>query len=141
MKYTKAIFLISRIRERANKFILAELAGQGITSLVPSHGDILMCLYQKERVTMKEIADTIYRTKPTVTVLVNKLAEQGLVRKVPCSEDSRVMYVELTKDGQKLQAIFEEVSAELQQRLFRDLDRKDRKQLEGYLKIILRNLE
>ena len=67
MKQRNTIFLISKIRENANKFILADLAQHGITNLAPSHGDILACLYQKERVTMKEIADAIHRTKPTVT--------------------------------------------------------------------------
>lgn len=77
MKETKTIFLISKIREKANKFILADLAQHGITKLAPSHGDILACLYQRERVTMKEISDSIHRTKPTVTVLVNKLASRA----------------------------------------------------------------
>ena len=54
MKQTKTIFLISKIREKANKFILADLAQHGITKLAPSHGDILACLYQRERVTMKD---------------------------------------------------------------------------------------
>ena len=60
MKQTKTIFLISKIREKANKFILADLAQHGITKLAPSHGDILACLYQRERVTMKEISDSIH---------------------------------------------------------------------------------
>lgn len=47
MKQTKTIFLISKIREKANKFILADLAQHGITKLAPSHGDILACLYQR----------------------------------------------------------------------------------------------
>ena len=102
MKQTKTIFLISKIREKANKFILADLAQHGITKLAPSHGDILACLYQRERVTMKEISDSIHRTKPTVTVLVNKLAELGLVKKFQAAEDSRVIYVELTEQGKAL---------------------------------------
>ena len=105
MKQRNTIFLISKIRENANKFILADLAQHGITNLAPSHGDILACLYQKERVTMKEIADAIHRTKPTVTVLVNKLAELGLVRKAQAAEDSRVIYAELTCKGKELQKI------------------------------------
>ena len=106
MKQTKTIFLISKIREKANKFILADLAQHGITKLAPSHGDILACLCQRERVTMKEISDSIHRTKPTVTVLVNKLAELGLVKKFQAEEDSRVIYVELTEQGKALQKLF-----------------------------------
>lgn len=141
MKQRNTIFLISKIRENANKFILADLAQHGITNLAPSHGDILACLYQKERVTMKEIADAIHRTKPTVTVLVNKLAELGLVRKTQAAEDSRVIYAEITYKGKELQKIFEKISEDLMQQVFRDMTQEEIKKLENSLQKILANLE
>lgn len=141
MKQRNTIFLISKIRENANKFILADLAQHGITNLAPSHGDILACLYQKERVTMKEIADAIHRTKPTVTVLVNKLADLGLVRKAQAAEDSRVIYAELTCKGKELQKIFEKISEDLMQQVFRDMTQEEIKKLESSLQKILANLE
>lgn len=141
MKQTKTIFLISKIREKANKFILADLAQHGITKLAPSHGDILACLYQRERVTMKEISDSIHRTKPTVTVLVNKLAEElGLVKKFQAEEDSRVIYVELTEQGKALQKLFEKVSADLVQKVFQNMEQEEMKKLEISLQKILDNL-
>ena len=141
MKQTKTIFLISKIREKANKFILADLAQHGITKLAPSHGDILACLYQRERVTMKEISDSIHRTKPTVTVLVNKLAEElGLVTKFQAEEDSRVIYVELTEQGKALQKLFEKVSADLVQKVFQNMEQEEMKKLEISLQKILDNL-
>lgn len=141
MKQRNTIFLISKIRENANKFILADLAQHGITNLAPSHGDILACLYQKERVTMKEIADAIHRSKPTVTVLVNKLADLGLVRKAQAAEDSRVIYAELTCKGKELQKIFEKISEDLMQQVFRDMTQEEIKKLESSLQKILANLE
>ena len=141
MKQRNTIFLISKIRENANKFILADLAQHGITNLAPSHGDILACLYQKERVTMKEIADAIHRTKPTVTVLVNKLAELGLVRKAQAAEDSRVIYAELTCKGKEFQKIFEKISEDLMQQVFWDMTQEEIKNLESSLQKILANLE
>ena len=140
MKETKTIFLISKIREKANKFILADLAQHGITKLAPSHGDILACLYQRERVTMKEISDSIHRTKPTVTVLVNKLAELGL-KKFQAAEDSRVIYVELTEQGKALQKLFEKVSADLVQKVFQNMEQEEMKKLEISLQKVLDNLE
>jgi len=138
MKQTKTIFLISKIREKANKFILADLAQHGITKLAPSHGDILACLYQRERVT--EISDSIHRTKPTVTVLVNKLAELGLVKKFQAAEDSRVIYVELTEQGKALQKLFEKISADLVQKVFQNMEQEEMKKLEISLQKILDNL-
>ena len=140
MKQTKTIFLISKIRDKANKFILADLAQHGITKLAPSHGDILACLYQRERVTMKEISDSIHRTKPTVTVLVNKLTELGLVKKLQAAEDSRVIYVELTEQGKALQKLFEKISADLVQKVFQNMEQEEMKKLEISLQKILDNL-
>lgn len=137
MKQTKTIFLISKIREKANKFILADLAQHGITKLA---GDILACLCQRERVTMKEISDSIHRTKPTVTVLVNKLAELGLVKKFQAEEDSRGIYVELTEQGKALQKLFEKVSADLVQKVFQNMEQEEMKKLEISLQKILDNL-
>ena len=63
--------LISKIHDKGNRLIIEELKRNGADGLVPSHGDILVCLYQNDKMTMKEIADKINRTRPTVTVLVD----------------------------------------------------------------------
>lgn len=141
MKQIQTISLISKIRANANKFILAELGRYGVKNLSPSHGDILACLYQKEQVTMKEIADAIHRSKPTVTVLVNKLVELNLVKKKQASDDSRVVYVELTSQGKELRKVFEEVSVNLAQKVFQNLEPAEIKNMEASLKKILANLE
>ena len=87
-----------------------------------------------------EISDSIHRTKPTVTVLVNKLAELGLVKKFQAAEDSRVIYVELTEQGKALQKLFEKVSADLVQKVFQNMEQEEMKKLEISLQKILDNL-
>ena len=72
--------LISKIREYGNHFIIEELKRNGIEGLVPSHGDILVCLYEQNKMTMKDISDKIHRTRPTVTVLVDKLEKYQLIQ-------------------------------------------------------------
>ncbi len=90
---------------------------------------------------MKEIADAIHRSKPTVTVLVNKLVELNLVKKKQASDDSRVVYVELTSQGKELRKVFEEVSVNLAQKVFQNLEPAEIKNMEASLKKILANLE
>ena len=62
--------LISKIHEKGNRFITEQLNASGTEGLVPSHGDILAVLYFNGKSTMKDIADKIHRTRPTVTVLL-----------------------------------------------------------------------
>jgi DNA-binding Lrp family transcriptional regulator len=59
---------------------------------------------------MKDLADKIHRTKPTVTVLVDKLVELGYVTKEKSYEDSRVTYISLTEKGAALKPVFTEIS-------------------------------
>lgn len=99
--------LISKIHEKGNKFILQELNSSGITDLAPSHGDILAMLYQHDKLTMKEIADKIHRSKPTVTILVAKLERLGFVTREKSTEDSRITYIMLTSKSEDFKPIFE----------------------------------
>ena len=119
MKQT--LSLISKIHEKGNKFILQELNSNGITELAPSHGDILAMLYQHSKLTMKEIAEKIHRSKPTVTILINKLEKFGFVKREKSYEDSRITYIMLTSKSKDFKPIFEKISKDLNKMLFKNL--------------------
>lgn len=123
MKQT--LSLISKIHEKGNKFILQELNSNGITELAPSHGDILAILYQHSKLTMKEIAEKIHRSKPTVTILVNKLEKFGFVKREKSSEDSRITYIMLTSKSKDFKPIFEKISKDLNKMLFKNLSNNE----------------
>lgn len=55
MKFN-SIFLISRIRESANNFIINELKKAGIKGIAPSHGDIMAALYKEDKIPMNLLA-------------------------------------------------------------------------------------
>lgn len=118
MKKGNALSLISRIREKANKFIVRELENHGIKGIVPSHGDILVLLFNGEKYTMKELADRINRTKPTVTVLIDKLEEYGYVEREKSRTDSRVTYIKLTGKGIELKPVFDDISKKVDTLLY-----------------------
>jgi DNA-binding MarR family transcriptional regulator len=121
MKKGNALALISRIREKANRFIVRELENHGIKGIVPSHGDILVVLFHGDKYTMKELADRINRTKPTVTVLIEKLVEYGFVEREKSSTDSRVTYIKLTNKGIGLKPIFDDISEKINALIYGDL--------------------
>ena len=123
MKQT--LSLISKIHEKGNKFILQELNSNGITDLAPSHGDILAMLYQHSKLTMKEIAEKIHRTKPTVTILVAKLEKLGFVKREKSSEDSRITYIMLNSKSENFKPIFKKISKDLNKILFKNLTNKE----------------
>ena len=70
---------------------------------------------------MKEIAEKIHRSKPTVTILVNKLEKFGFVKREKSSEDSRITYIMLTSKSKDFKPIFEKISKDLNKMLFKNL--------------------
>lgn len=126
--------LISKIHEKGNRFIIEELKNNGVEGLVPSHGDILVCLYKNNKMTMKDIANCIHRTKPTVTVLVDKLEKLGYLKRAASDKDSRSTYVILTQKGEDFKATFGQISNNLNKMLNKNLSENEVKLLEELLK-------
>lgn len=141
MKQKNVIALASRITEKAHRLIVRELEAHGIDGVVPSHGDILMSLLNGEKYTMKELAGKIHRTRPTVTVLIDKLVTFGYVTKTKSNEDSRVTFVQLTEKGLGLKPSFTEISERLNAIVYRDLSDKEEDFIEAILGKINRNLD
>lgn len=134
------IALASRLTEKAHKLIVHELETRGIYGIVPSHGGILLQLFTGETYTMKELAENIHRTKPTVTVLVDKLVSLGYVTKEKCQEDSRVTWIRLTKQGEELKPHFMEISAVVNGIIYRDMSREEAECMERGLEKVIANL-
>jgi DNA-binding MarR family transcriptional regulator len=140
MKQGNLIALVSRISEKAHKLIVRELESHGIGGIVPSHGDILAQLLNGEKYTMKDLAEKIHRTKPTVTVLIDKLVNLGYVTKEKSSEDSRVTFIGLTEKGLGLKPSFIEISERLNAVVYKELSDEEAEYLEAALERINRNI-
>ena len=128
--------LISKIHEKGNRYIIEALKKNGAQGLVPSHGDILMCLYSNDKMMMKDIADKINRTRPTVTVLVDKLEKLGYVTREVSEKDSRYTYIILTKKGKDFKPVFEKISNNLNEILYKNLSDEEEELLENLLRKI-----
>lgn len=130
--------LISKIHEKGNRFIIEELKNNGAEGLVPSHGDILVCLYKNSKMTMKDIANCIHRTKPTVTVLVDKLEKLGYLKREASNEDNRSTNIVLTQKGEDFQTTFEKISKNLNEMLYKNLSPEESELIEKLLRKVLK---
>jgi MarR family transcriptional regulator, organic hydroperoxide resistance regulator len=141
MKQGNVIALLSRTAEKAHRLIVRELEAHGMDGIVPSHGEILVHLLTGEKYTMKDLAEKIHRTKPTVTVLIDKLVDLGYVTKEKSREDSRVTFVRLTERGLGLKPSFIEISARVNAIVYKDLSDEEAEYIEATLGKINRNLD
>ncbi len=132
---------IARIRELANALIEQELRKRSIDGIVPAHGPVLVFLFkQKKPVPIKSVVEKVGRVKSTVTVMINTLERHGYLRRLPCQTDNRITMIELTQKGRKLRKDFDEISKILRNKLYGNMNMKDREYLVNLLDIIEKNM-
>lgn len=80
-----------------------------------------------------EIADRMVQVVPAITGLVDRLEKQDLVKRKRCTEDRRVVYIELTKKAVDLLKQVDKPDVELHQQLIGHLTKKELKELSRLL--------
>ncbi|MBC2715266.1 MAG: MarR family transcriptional regulator [Desulfobacteraceae bacterium] len=130
---------ISRIRDKANAFLVRQLEEHHMKGISPSHGDILWALLFSGELSMKDLAENINRDKSTVTALVNKLIKFGYVKKRTDINDNRVNLISLTPKGLKLKDDVIAISEALREKAYQGLTEKDKAVLMKLLDKIYQN--
>ena len=80
-----------------------------------------------------EIADRMIQVVPAITGLIDRLEKQQLVSRERCTEDRRVVYIEITKKALTLLKQMDEPVNDLHRRLIGHLTRTELKELSRLL--------
>ena len=73
---------------------------------------VLELLYHKGAFPVQQIGEKILLSSGSLTYVVDKLVKKGLLERIPCEKDRRVIYVSMTPQGQALiAAIFPDIQA------------------------------
>ena len=94
----KLFIVLSRaykaINEHVNKIIQAK-------GLNPTEFAVLELLYHKGDQPMQQIGGKILLASGSITYVVDKLEQKGLLRRIACPTDRRVTYAQITDEGKK----------------------------------------
>jgi MarR family transcriptional regulator, organic hydroperoxide resistance regulator len=91
-----SIYAVSRSITKVYQPLLEEL---GIT--YPQYL-VLLVLWEKETITMKELGNKLYLDSGTLTPLLKRLEGLGFVIRERSSEDERLLCITITEKGQQL---------------------------------------
>lgn len=89
--------------------------------LRPVEFTLLMLLQTNPGATPKRLAQALRLSPPNVTVLVDRLAARGLVKRQPCPDDGRATIVQLTRAGAERARRAHEVSRTMEDGLLQVL--------------------
>lgn len=113
----------------------------GVEEFNGPQGNILYVLWQKDKVPIVEIAAKTGLAKNTLTVMLDRMEENGLVFRKQSADDRRKTLVCLTEKAYELERDYNLVSQQMNDLFFQNLSEKDIEELEKYLDIILGNLQ
>ena len=133
------VFLIARLQESTHRFLTQALRKKGVEGIEPTHGVILRQLHLQGPLSMTDLARLTGRTKPTVTVLIRKLIQNGYVDKQRNQQDKRVFMVRLTPKAENMAQDLESISLALRERLYSGFDDHERQVLSGLVEKALKN--
>ena len=121
--------LHGRLRQR--------LCGEGVHR---GQGRILTILAARGTLSQTEIADNFHRRGATVTHMIQRLEEQGLVKRVADPADARARQVSLTPAGHKAAQLVEQTWNEIEAQLSYILSPRQAKQLANLLGLVIAEL-
>ena len=97
--------------------------------------------YENECMTFIDLSQKTGLAINTLTSMIKKLEEQGLVSLEACKIDKRKRYVSLTELGKAQKEIGDEVSYELGEQFYKGFSTQEIFEFESYLERIIQNLK
>ena len=119
------------------KFIETELLNYNLKGLTYSHFEILRILKNNKTLNFKQISQSIFKHKSTVTTLIDKLKVLGYVEISKAKKDKRMCYVCLTDKGKYISPILKSIEQKTDLQFIRKLTPIEQETLKHYLKKLL----
>lgn len=130
-------WLINVLATDAAKLFDMQLKKHGLTiALWPT----LMCLWEEEGVTQREIAQKSKVENSTTTRTLDKLVKLGLVERRDDPNSRRSFRIYLTDEGRALEQVLIPIPAELNQTYLSTLDPEEQKSLIRILQKLVANV-
>ncbi|KFM98969.1 MarR family transcriptional regulator [Bacillus clarus] len=93
----KVFIALSRVHRSVMDTTNKSIQSNGLN---PTEFAVLELLYHKGGQPLQQIGERILIASGSITYVVDKLEKKGLVKRIPCPNDRRVIYAQLTEVGE-----------------------------------------
>ncbi len=101
---------------------------------------VLSRLYEKDGLTLVEIASKLYSDPPTIKLILDKLEKKGFIKRVEHENDKRSMRIFLTDDAKILEPHLKSLVLKTINECIKDFSKDEVENLKNYLKKLITNL-
>ncbi|MBP5727444.1 MAG: MarR family transcriptional regulator [Clostridia bacterium] len=134
-------FLISQIKQVQSRVFQRLLQDCGVEEFNGPQGRILYVLWQKDAVPIVELSRKTGLAKNTLTAMLGRMEDAGLIEKRPAGHDKRQSLIVLTPKSRNLQGKYDEVSRRMNEIFYQGFTEKEVREMDQRLDRILLNLE
>ena len=132
-------YLINQIQKISSRKFNELLKEKNIDEFNGSQGVILYSLWNNKELTIKEIGKITGLAKTSLTSMLDRMEEKGLIRRKDNSEDKRSIKIMLTDKAKELEK--DDISNKMSNIFYKNFSDKEINEIENYLERIISNLE
>lgn len=132
--------LISQVHQLAGRVFARKLRDHGLDAINPAQGRILFALWKGDGISIRELASRTKLQKSTLTSMLDRLEQDGLIERKPSREDRRVIFIYLAQDHEVIRDLFLQVSYEMIDLFYAGFSSEEIEDFENHLRRIIINL-
>lgn len=137
---TNGGFLVSQIKQIQGRVFEKLLADANVSEFNGAQGRILYVLWQADSVPIIELSKKTGLAKTTLTGMLDRMEDAGLIRRNYDKADRRQVRITLTEKASELNDKYNKVSQKMNEIFYKDFSDFEIEQFENYLYRIINNL-
>jgi DNA-binding MarR family transcriptional regulator len=133
--------LITQIKQIGGRVFDKILQKENIKEFNGAQGKILYVLWQHDHISIIELSRLTGLANTTLTSMLDRMEESGLLRRLPDPQDRRKNLIALTKKAEQLKESYDKVSLEMHEIYFKNFSPEEIMAFETYLRRVLENVK
>ena len=134
-------FLISQVKQLQGRVFEKMLKESGIDAFNGAQGRILYVLWEKEKLTISEIGHLTSLAKTTLTSMLDRMEESGLVVRTADKKNRRQVNVSITNKARLYKEEYDKVTVQMNELFYKGFSEKEVTDFEKMLRRIIANIE
>ena len=133
--------MITQIKQIGGRVFDKILQKENIKEFNGAQGKILYVLWQHDHISIIELSRLTGLANTTLTSMLDRMEESGLLRRLPDPQDRRKNLIALTKKAEQLKESYDKVSLEMHEIYFKNFSPAEIMAFETYLRRVLENVK
>ncbi len=138
---TNGGFLLSQIHQLSRRAFEKMLRESGVDAFNGAQGRILYVLWEYDKLSITQVGKLTSLAKTTLTSMLDRMEESGLVERIPDKDNRRQIFVQITEKAKLYREQYDEVSERMNRLFYQGFLEEEIKEFEDMLGRIKANLE